>query len=373
MLTKVTKICLILGSHWSYRKGGSEYQAQLLIDQLKKNRNYMIFYIYAGSEDAKVDIDGVRIYSLRRREVLSKLGKPFFLDSLKITKILNDVQPDVIYQRGGFAYTGIAAHFARKHRCKVIWHIASDNDVQPARFKSLCTAPVDYLNKKFLQYGIKYADYIIGQTKYEDRLLQQNYGRHCDLVVGNFHPIPKESIIKEKPLKVVWVATLKPNKQANVFICLARKLSDIRDVKFLMIGRPANGRNQGKIDRQMEGLDNFEYLGEQPIGTVNRILAESHILINTIKYEGFPNTFIHAWMQRVPVVSLNVDPDDILKKNRIGFHSKTFENLVRDTMQLVEDERLRNEMGQRAQNYALENHSIDSTIPRVLRLFESLA
>ncbi len=44
---------------------------------------------------------------------------------------------------------------------------------------------------------------------------------------------------------------------------------------------------------------------------VNAELANAHVLVNTSLYEGFPNTFIQAWMRRTVVVSLNVNPDGI--------------------------------------------------------------
>ncbi len=34
--------------------------------------------------------------------------------------------------------------------------------------------------------------------------------------------------------------------------------------------------------------------------------------------EGFPNIFIEAWAYGIPVLSLNVDPGSIIKKERLG-------------------------------------------------------
>ena len=50
---------------------------------------------------------------------------------------------------------------------------------------------------------------------------------------------------------------------------------------------------------------------------------------NTSKTEGgSPVTFIQAWMNSVPVISLNHNPDKILSKHKIGLHSQTFEQMV---------------------------------------------
>jgi len=114
---------------------------------------------------------------------------------------------------------------------------------------------------------------------------------------------------------------------------------------------------------------NLEYLGEKPIEDVNKVLCGAHVFVNTSKYEGFPNTFIQAWLRKVPVVSLNVDPDDVLKKEKIGFHSKNFNQMVKDTTKLIKDERLRNNMGERAQKYTSKNHSL-ANIQKIVDLID---
>lgn len=363
------KICFILGTYWSYTKGGSEYQAKILIDYLQ-NKGYRIVGIYAGDKCAKVNVDGVEVYSLRRPKLLSKLGSPFSLDSLKMISILNNIQPDVIYQRIGSAYTGIAAYYARKNNCRMIWHIASEIDVKPFQFGwKKAIRPFNYLDKKFLEYGIKNADYIIGQAEYQNGLLRENYGRECDLIVPNFHPMPKYEIRKKAPVKVVWVANFKKLKQPEVFIKLAKEFKDYKNVKFIMIGRPGQKNWQAKLENRIDKLNNLEYLGERPNNYVNRILCESHIFVNTSAYEGFPNTFIQAWMRRVPVVSLNVDPDGVIEHNKIGFHSRSFEKLVSHTRQLIENKRLREQMGKRAYEFAVRAHSLDANIEKMIKLF----
>jgi glycosyltransferase involved in cell wall biosynthesis len=108
----------------------------------------------------------------------------------------------------------------------------------------------------------------------------------------------------------------------------------------------------------MREAENIEYLKELTIEQVNEVLREAHILINTSDYEGFSNTYIQAWMRKIPVVALNSDPDNILINKRIGFHSKTFHQMVKDVRILIENEKLRVEMGERARKYAISHFSV---------------
>ena len=104
----------------------------------------------------------------------------------------------------------------------------------------------------------------------------------------------------------------------------------------------------------------IEVTGEIPISEVNKILSQSHLLINTSEMEGFSNTFIQAWMRKVPVISLNVDPDNILRQKHLGFCSGNFTQLVKDTRLLIKNHLLREKMGSNARQYAVENHSLDN-------------
>jgi len=250
----------------------------------------------------------------------------------------------------------------------MVWHIASESEVRPGRPASLHTALFDGIDRRWTEYGIRSADLIIGQARYQDRLLHDHYGRRCDLIVGTPQPAPEEPIVKTGPVTVVWVANLKPLKQPEIFLHLAGKLGDCQGVRFVMIGRPANRSYQRRLENEMVGLKSFTYMGEQPVERVNQILAQSHILVNTSAYEGFPCTFIQAWFRGVPVVSLNVDPDDLLKTRQLGFHSRSVDGLVTDTRRLTCDRDLRETMGTRAQTYALHHHSMGPNMARIVSL-----
>jgi hypothetical protein len=67
-------------------------------------------------------------------------------------------------------------------------------------------------------------------------------------------------------------------------------------------------------------------------------------------------------MRQVPVVSLNVDPDGVIEQYKLGFHSRTFERMVKDVRRLVTDRELREELGENARRYALKEHNITAAV-----------
>ena len=49
-----------------------------------------------------------------------------------------------------------------------------------------------------------------------------------------------------------------------------------------------------------------------------KLISKSDALISTSEAEGFPNVFIESWYLGKPVISLHVDPSDIIKSNNLG-------------------------------------------------------
>ncbi len=361
------RICFMLGSQWEYSFGGSEYQVKLLLEELMKKKGVRIFYIYSGQSHRIFKKDGITYCVMRRRTKQHRIGKTFFLDTYKLVERLKKINPDVVYQRVGSAYTGAAAYYSRKNICRSIWHIASEEDVAPLEWQFGPSMLFNFIDKKVLEYGIRNTDCIIGQAEYQDKQLQKYYERKCDFIIPNFHPSPEKEISKPPRIQVVWAANFKILKRPELFVKLAEKFGYREDIDFILIGRPYAKKNlQRKLAGKIRKVKNLRYIGEQTLGQTNRIIEDSHVLVNTSQYEGFPNTFIQAWMRKVPVVSLSVDPDNVLEKKRIGFHSKTFKSLVKDLDGLLKNKRLREQMGMRARQYALETHALEKNRDKLI-------
>ena len=137
-----------------------------------------------------------------------------------------------------------------------------------------------------------------------------------------------------------------------------------------MIGRPYESNYQHEVMKEFDIIDNFEYLGPLQQEEVNKVLSESHILINTSNYEGFSNVFIQAWMRSLVVISLNANPDDVLSKHKIGFCTNGRLDLMIETILELFNERQKwNELSFRSLNYGLENHSIEKQMKTIIPFF----
>jgi len=93
-------------------------------------------------------------------------------------------------------------------------------------------------------------------------------------------------------------------------------------------------------------------------------------------YEDGENTLPYlsrkiAWPSQgmLPVVSLEVNPDNVLTGAGVGFFAQgDYEKLREQVSILIQNDNLRNEIGDRAQEYALANHS-EKNIQRLMEVF----
>ena len=352
-------------------QGGAEYQNYLLKNELEK-RDFCCYFIAIGDKN-EIKRDGNTIIIYFEKKISRKFGRDFFFYFFKLNQLIKRIKPQIIYQRSSISWTGYASLISKKIDSRFIWAIASDEDVNKFQFEKISNTLFNFIDNKIAAIGKKKADIIIAQTKFQSDQLLKNFGRKANIVVPNYHPIPKENCIKkEDTFNVVWVANFSENKQPMKFVEVAKEIGKKGlPIQFIMIGRPYNNNYLHEVMKEFKTTANFEYLGVLKQEEVNRVLSESHVLINTSKYEGFSNVFIQAWMRSLVVISLNANPDNVLREHKIGFCTNGRLDLMIETILELFNERQKwNELSSRSLNYGLENHSIEKQMKTIIPFFE---
>ena len=168
--------------------------------------------------------------------------------------------------------------------------------------------------------------------------------------------------------QIIWVGKATEGKRPELFFRLAKNFPEFR---FLMIAPPTRDiKYYKKIKEAASKIDNLDFMEYVLHNKIDRYYAESLMFINTSFSEGFPNTFLEAWGNYLPIVSIGFDPDEIICKNKIGFHPKTFEQMVKDVKTLLKNENLRKEMGLSARRYVEKEHEVKRILNEYQRLFK---
>ena len=305
--------------------------------------------------------EGYKIVKYKNNGRLKKYADFFYI--FRLYRILKVLKPDVIYQNGESSLISAAAFYSKRYKCNLIWHVASDSNVVDKRKYFLLRHAHKLLDRKLFKYGAKIAHHIIVQTNYQKKIVELFNKNAKTHLVRNYHPFPVELPMATKKNQIIWVANLKLLKRPELFINLSNCLyKNNIDVNCIMIGSPGihTSSYQQSLEKKINEVPNLFWLNKKPIEVVNDYINESKILVNTSKWEGFPNTYIQAWARETPVVTLSCDPDSLIKDLGIGICSGNFKKLVDDISKLLNDDKLRSTMGQMAKKYALKYHSLDN-------------
>jgi glycosyltransferase involved in cell wall biosynthesis len=354
---KKPRVAIVVPTHWAYLMGGSQYQAKLLTEVLERQGGVELAY-FAARVPSPDRLDGQTVYRSGEARYLRRFGH--FWDYLSLQGQLDLFDPDVIYQRVCCAHTGICARYAHRNRIPMIWHVANERDCwsRQERLKG-SLSPHKYIETALSIYGIRNANLVIAQTAVQENLLRENFGIEANAVIPNFHPVPGERIIKSATFTVLWIGNLKPVKRPELFIEVARELEGIPGIQFKMIGAPfSNPQVQQEFERKVSAIEKLEYVGSIDQEAVNKWLSSAHLLVNTSSTEGFSNTFIQAWMRRVPVITLGVNPDDIFNDGSLGYCCNSTEDVAYLISQLWSDRTRLTQMGAKARQESASQFSM---------------
>ena len=94
---------------------------------------------------------------------------------------------------------------------------------------------------------------------------------------------------------------------------------------------------------------NVEIVEQVPFSEIEDLFCQSHLLINTSAAEGFPNSFLQAAKYGKPIVSLDVDPGNMLTEHGCGVCARgNLEQMAEVVRGLIADRMRYAESSQRA-------------------------
>jgi glycosyltransferase involved in cell wall biosynthesis len=342
--------------------GGAELQQVLLARELVSHGYEVIFITYGYKQKKCIararyacmgNITVVNTYEIEKIQKIDLFSKFRYL-----LKALNRVDADLYFYSAGSP--GVLPLFKLITKKKYVYRIPSDMVVLGENRK-LIIKIADRLD-------IQKADAVVVQTEFQRVKLMENF-RVNGVLIRNAYYVPQVKQEKTDPPIVLWVGSIYKIKRPQLFLELAKAIPNGR---FEMVGGPKDFQLFRKIRDLSRSIPNLTFHGLVPYHEIDKYFERASILVNTSSIEGFPNTFLQAWAHYMPVVSLSIDPDGIIQKNRLGFYSKTFKQLVSDVNNLLEDKKLREKIGVNGRNYVEEHHDIKKISRKYIQLFEEI-
>ena len=333
--------------------GGAELQQTVIATALAR-RGYRVSMLCLdyGQPDGAV-VDGVTVHKLYGPDEGLPIVRFVHPRMTKLWSAMKRVDADVYYQRCAAVQTGYVAAFCARNGKKSIYAGASDVDFIPGK------QDIVYARDRFIfEQGLKRVDRVFVQNPEQGRLLQENFGREGALIQNCF-TAPAGATADPRGY-VLWVATLRTPKRPEVLLEMARRMPEHR---FVMIGGadPDNPEFGHRIREEAATLPNVEYKGFLAFAEADRYFDGARVLVNTSKYEGFPNTFLQAWSRGVPSLGF-VDTGSRQDGEPVYAHASDVDDACAQLQRLMSDDIHWRASANRAKAYFNANHSVEAVV-----------
>lgn len=366
------RIAIFTGSSPLEKIGGAEYQSYLLAKGLMNNDHEVTFLATNSREAGEQSDEGLEIVKVPDR---AHVGWQEHRNLLN--QAIQRFSPDLCYVRV-FPEISTISGISKRLGIDLVSVSSHVKETSPLLFGYHPLETLGYLRsrKTFLHLSSFSAIrssivHVCNTVDLTDRV-RKWYPKKWLHTVYNGSQVPSIVAPQSSRDQIIWVNNIRRWKRPEIFIELARRLPKY---SFVMVGRTSGRRSYAKtLNKQLADTPpNFTYHGPVPLDEVNTMIAESALLLYTsLPVEGFANSFLQAWMRMVPTVSLSFNLDGILEREGIGRCSSNFDQLVNDVEELMKDEPKRSEMGKRAREYAISNHSSEKMVMDYLDLFTQI-
>ncbi|GAB4377357.1 MAG: hypothetical protein Kow0075_05740 [Salibacteraceae bacterium] len=205
--------------------------------------------------------------------------------------------------------------------------------------------------------------HFVCQNDFQLQMLKDRFGK-AGLLLNN--PIDLTSNRESKRETILWVGRDTPIKRPKLFIELARLCPE---EEFVMILNPSPDGDFEEIQRTHPS--NLKLIKQVAADEIEHYFEKAKAFVNTAESEGVPNTFLQAAKYRVPILTLGVDPNEMLSKHGCG---KTFESVDQVAIYLNDSgsaAQLR-KMGQQAFTYVEQYHDLASVSNKLRSYFAKM-
>jgi len=302
----------VLAREFNHLGAGGEQVQQTLLSKALVRRGYRVCMVVLDHGQADgVAWDGVATFRAYRPGAGIRGLRFIHPRWTGIWNALARANASTYYVSCAGMRVGLVAMFCRLHRRRLVFRTASDADCCPDRLL------VPYArDRRLYEYGLRYANRILTQSASQHENMLLNYG-HESTVAGMLVDVPEPAKdFAARDIDVLWVNNFQGLKRPDRLIDLARRLPERN---FVMIGGAGPGGQQlfDSIKEQAKSCSNINFLGRIPYHDVNEYYARAKVFVNTSDIEGFPNSYLQAWIRGVPVVTF-IDPDDVISRRNLG-------------------------------------------------------
>lgn len=348
--------------------GGAEVRGATFLTGLAKNSAFDMHVVVMGNGTAPViRDDGITVHH--------RPNVSFFEGHQDSTtrSIWAEINADIYMAFGANEATSELARFCRASDRPLVVSLASEMSFAPFVYEHSTESDPYGVAGQYTWYGMAHAHELVVQTEHQQTLVRERLHRESTLI-RNPAPMGTRSAARRAPEyggRILWIGRVDPNKRPDEALALAEALPH-RSV--IMVCNNIEANNPGLIHRLQERFSNLMLVDQVPLPDVDDLFRFSDVLVNTSVVEGYPNTFLQAGMHGLPIVSMLVDPDGVLRSFGCGrVANGTREDFVRCVEDLLNDTTAYATASSASVRLLQERHDADGRIAELASLLRRVS
>jgi len=364
------KICLVgldnlpvLAPEYRRHTIGGESVQQTLLGRALARRGHDVSMVVAdyGQRDA-AEWEAIRVFNAYRPDAGIPVLRFIHPRWTGMWSALTRADADLYYTSCAGMHVGLVALFCRRFRRRFVFRTASDTDCDGSRLL------VRFARDRWLYaYGLRRADAILVQSASQAETLARNYGlagRVAGMLVEKVQPAAARDI------DVLWVSNIRRVKRPDRILELAEGLPE---VKIHMVGGPLPGEETlfSEVNLTAKGKANVSFHGRLSYWDANELYGRARLLVNTSDVEGFPNSYLQAWIRGVPVVTL-IDPDRVIEREGLGVAASSAAGIPDAINRLLRDPVAWKAASDRCRAFMSREYGDDKVLSAYLDTFEKV-
>jgi glycosyltransferase involved in cell wall biosynthesis len=268
-------------------------------------------------------------------------------------RIYDEIGSDVYIMHGNHNRAAELAYYCLKNHKKYIMAAGSDHDFEAAcRTDSNTDMYGSFI--ALMKYAIRNAHTIIAQNPRQADLARTHFGRDAivipnpiDLAIRYERDVAAETIL--------WVGKSDDRiKLPDLFLDLAARMPQYRYEMIMNVAVDSVHKHILERGKTYSNLKMFTFV---PYDRVEKNYAAARLLVNTSRFEGFPNTFLQAAKYGVPIISLQVDPNGMISQHGCGLLCNgSFDTLVENVSLLMADQTRYSQLSAACKAYVAKYH-----------------
>jgi glycosyltransferase involved in cell wall biosynthesis len=307
----IANLAVLAPEYRTHGIGGAELQQTLLAKALVR-RGFSVSMIVADQGQADGTVwDGIVTYKAYRMDAGIRGIRLLHPRSTGVWSAMRRADAHIYYSSCADYLPGVVALFARRNHRKAVFRIAHDTDCQPDRLLIPNSRA-----KAAYRYGLRHVDLILAQSGSQQADMLRNFDRTSRLIPSLVELGADSTELEARSVQVLWVGNMRPFKRPGLALDLAASMPE---VTFHMIGG-ADSESPDLyrgIKKRASTLPNVFFEGPKSYEEVEKRMTQTMLLISTSESEGFPNTYMQAWLRGTPVVAM-FDPDGLIEREGLG-------------------------------------------------------